>query len=614
MKSYKQKTVFIMADITLFLILAYFFGSTDIGRFCFEKGMKGRLLYFGTTMLAARLISCLIFRLTDIRKWADDYSLGAYIHRFHARYHINRLDIILLMVILAAGGVLRFAGCNWGGTSIFQPDECKLVGSAIEMAQGRHLYSSSFYYPNQFTSKIAAVITYVYSRLTATPVTYEMIQAYFINRYVVAAFGLGSVLLVFLIGNYLKKHLGVIACLLSALYPTYILMAKQVTGDITAFFFLTLLLLFSLRYMEEKRKCFIYFMSMASALATLEKWHGAIGCAYIALVILLNSKHISEVIRKGLFALLCYVINLGIFAPNMVQHFKTAIVDGFINIAVYDGGERPPYFLQLKQYVDQSFLHIAGMIFIILLIIGGAYFVRNFCRQYIIFLLGVLKLLVLCFMNRGFFRWGLEFYLDLLLLAGMGVYLCVRCRYLWVKVLGVLMTLILALDLGTGSLIEVIVAVRSGQDTRLIQEDFCDANGITPDNSLSEYYTGFVPGGWISKKGTIQPDDLTDVLVKRDQIYKTREADFVIVNTKLGDSQAHLTLEEHCPVVKTFESIVPDVFGGAGVLVSEREHSWIDLKLIYSNIQLAEKLLAGGSTGYNIVIYDISGFPICEEK
>lgn len=88
----------------------------------------------------------------------------------------------------------------------------------------------------------------------------------------------------------------------------------------------------------------------------------------------------------------------------------------------------------------------------------------------------------------------------------------------------------------------------------------------------------------------------------------------MIVNTKLGDSQAHLTLEEHCPVVKTFESIVPDVFGGAGVLVSEREHSWIDLKLIYSNIQLAEKLLAGGSTGYNIVIYDISGFPICEEK
>lgn len=547
------------------------------------------------------------------RKGAE-FSWKLYKRQFCERYQCNRLDLSVLAVAVVTGGILRLAGYDWGKTSIFHPDEWNFVNPAMEMVISHNAYqTSTFFYPAQMLSKIAALFIWLYSKFTGTEIViYQTPEAFFIYRVIVAVLGTATIFTCFLIGNSFKRHLGAIVAVLVALYPVYVVQAKHTTGDVAVFFFLSLTMLFSLRYMENRNNIFLVLMTMGAAMATLEKWHGAIGIGYTGFIILLNAGKIKEIFVKGIYALTAYFAWILLLSPNLIFNFKTAIIDGFLNVAVWDGQEGPPYYTMLWNYAKIGIQHYGGIIYLAALFLGLIYIMRYFDKRYMVFLLGILKILILCFINRQFVRWGMELYFDELMLASFGIYWLIQKgkKYKWIYAAGGVMTLIIILSFMSGSMVEVMIATQSYRDTRLTQKCDCAAVGITPDNSVSAYYTGFVPGGITDKTwGFVEQGRLGQYLdIVDGGLYRLEEnIDYAILNiSDIREPELVDLIRKSYPLVLSYEAAYSDAFWDP---LLDSPHSWNDIRLLQNNIDIAIDIYKGASVGRCIEVYDIRQAP-----
>lgn len=567
------------------------------------------------------IIASLSISFVGMKYWRWDERLGSfswknYCEGFKERYHCNAIDGLALSLIAILGGVLRIVGYNWGIVATFQADECKLVEPAMEMARKHTIYQrTSFYYPDQFTSKFASLLIAIYSRFTGTAIDEKtMVEAYFMFRIVVVVCSILTIFTAFLIGNYLEKHLGVVFAGLFSVFPIFINLSKQVTGDTTALFFLSLTILFALRYMEEKKNIFLVMMSMGAAMATLEKWHGAVGIGFIGIVVLLNSRKVKEFFYKGIYALAAYFAWLLLLAPNMMFHLKSAIVDGFINIAVYDNSEGNPFNVMLKNYGMYGIEHVAGFIYIVALGIGCIYIFSHFCKQYTIFLLAIIKIFILCFLNRQFVRWGLELYFVELLIASIGIMWLINRRNAIYRVIGSLICCVTVIDLLSGSLLDVAVATHTQNDTRMVQRVACEQMGATSENTVSAAFTGFVPGGWCDK---VYGDEGTlyvfwgEYFEERDGvIYRTKDnMDYVVMNTEVEGTSWANRLKSVCNSYWEYDPICVDNLDEP---IQSTERTLNDVILIRQNLYLAKQIFEGAMSGRSIIVFDVSDLPYAD--
>ncbi len=605
---------FIVTFMAIAISIAYIAGGNNIiAQFYWSAGAV-RLGMLIVVIVAALFLTRVCFRRYNLEQKISDFSWRNYWTRFRERYHCNIGDGIILVIAMAVGGSLRLMGYDWGVTSIFHPDEWNFVHPAIEMVTSKSIYQmSTYFYPAQFSSKIAAIFIWLYSKCTGTEIAmYYTPQAFFIYRILVSVAGTATILICFLIGNYVREHLGTVFAVLSAVYPVYIWQAKQATGDVVVFCCLCLTMLFSLRYMEEKRNVFLILMTMGAAMATLEKWHGAIGIGYTGFVILLNNRKIKELICKGLYALGMYLAWILLLAPNVVFQLKTAIVDGFINIAVWDGQEGAPYYKMLLNYGKFGIQHYCGIIYLLAMFIGIVYVIHNFDKKYIVFLMGILKILILCLMNRQYVRWGMELYFCEIMLVSMGIcqLLFLEKRRRCLHIIGEFAVLIVALELLSGSMVITMGAVHSENDTRLIQREDCVASGITPDNSISAWYTGFVPGGLTDISwGWVEQGPLEiGLFIENERLYKTSEnIEYAILNiSDMRTPELAEAVRINNPVVFSYNAEYRGTFEGT---LNGLKGSWNDIVLIGENMHAAAAIHRGALLGADIEVYDISEVP-----
>lgn len=606
-----HKGWFVIVGLGVWCVLFYILGGSSAVVAFMNQSFLHKLGVGIILFAVALLMTIGGFWKLGLDKAISEFSWDLWHKQFIKRYHCNRIDTVILILALSGGGILRLAGYDWGITSIFQPDECNLVAPSVAMALSGSVYHNNFYYPAQFLSRISAWLSVFYGRVTGGGLNYQtMPEVYYIFRIMVIITGIITIYVCFLIGNYFRKHLGAIAAVLVSVFPPNILLAKQVTGDVTVLFFLSLTVLFSLRYMEERRSRFLVLMAMGAAMATLEKWHGAVGIGYIGFVILFNSKHIKELFLKGMTAVLSYAAWIFILCPNLVFHFKSAIIDGFVKIAVYDGGKGPAYHQMLFQYGKFGIEHYGGIVYIILIIIGIAYVIRNFTKQYIILLMGILKTLILCFLNRQVMRWGLELYFCGLLLASFGIYwLILTGTKRWTCIAGYCAALILCLDFASGSLVYAAVAAYSENDTRLIQEKDCLAAGITPENTVSAYYTGFSPGGNNYTLGSAIRENFKDYFeIKDGELYRnTERIQYAVVNiSDIRERELEEIIINNCPLIFAYDSIYNDIFWDP---FRPEKVSLNDIRIVYRNVNIVIDVVNGALLGRDINVYDVSDIP-----
>lgn len=604
-----KKFIYTVAVVFFTALVAYEFGNSPFGRMFSARGTLGKLLYLVFCVLSAGALTALLMKKTKIYGLLKEFSFSGEWRRIRERYQIENWHLAVLAVILLGGGILRFAGIDWGITSVFQPDEAKLVWPAAEMADALYPYHAEYGYPNQLVSKLASLLIALHSRITGISPIVAVMDNFVIFRWVVAAFGTAAIITAFLIGNYLQKHLGIILAALVAFFPEYIILSKQVTGDVTAFFFLNCLLLAGFHYQQNPdKKRYVLWMSLMAAAATMEKWHAAVGCFYIAAVIIYSCrKKVSVIFRQGIMALAGYVGGCFLIAPNALWDLK-GFISGVVYMYTYDKQETALFLSNFRSYTN-IVKQYTGVFFGILCIFGIWYLCKSWKKEYLLVLLGIFKWLAVSMLNRAMPRWTLEFYFIVLFFCALGLYGLLKNRYKLLRLIGGAAGSLTLGCLLAGSVLGMVVAVCSGQDTRLLQQQFCEENGINIDNSIYDYYTAWAPGGTCTTKPEGEWVKLVSSLVEEDSVlYVTVEdKEYAIDNIGEADSEETGHLDENCPILWEDKGISKDIFRRP---VTSIEGSRWETILIRNNFRQIKAVLEGGSIGPEIVVYDIRNLPV----
>jgi len=606
--SYKIKhTHFFVFLLFICMILSsYFFGGYERLVKYLNNHTYIKLVFPIFIYVFSHIITFVLYSLLDIDSKLNEYSLKEEKNRFIERYNLKIVDVLVTFFVFVCGLISRLLGYNWGIVSSFQPDEGHMAGPALDMAINNSLYQTmEFYYPAQFVSKIQSFFIVLAAKNDGIMLTSDYVNGYFVCRIITAIFGALTILSAFLVGNYLKKHLGTIFAILVAVFPVYNNLAKQVTGDVTVCFFLSLLVLFSLQYKDTKRRRYIVLMTMVAAMATLEKWHGAVGIGYVGFVILIsNIRSIKDILTKGLSALCLYFIWIGLFAPNLLFNLKSAIVDGFIGVAVYDGGSKPGFINQFVFYLKAGFLDNAGIVYLALIIFGIICSIKLFKDKMVMFILPLAKFFILCLMNRGFQRWGLEIYFFEILLASVAIWYLLNSSKKYVKIMGSILGSVVCLEMLIGAIVFDSVALHSYNDTRTVQLNDMLERDIAFDQIYSENYTAYKPGN-INNWGYDATDSYSEILcIDGDNLFRIKDVNFIANNVERYEEEWDIILDNNCDKILEYDARYSDTFQYSTDLC------WNDIKKITHDLAVIEELDDGILIGRDISVYDISDIPL----
>lgn len=540
-------------------------------------------------------------------------------------YNLNKLDVILISVITACGGVMRIIGFDWGRVASWQADERKLTDAPINMVNYHIPYLVDVYYPNQFISKIVAVVVYICKKVMNVQLdTASSVWVTFVFRIIVGLCGTATIFVAFLIGNHFRKHLGCVFALLVAIYPYYIDLSKQVTGDVTVLMFLAVVMLASVRYIECRGDRYFWMMAAAAAMATMEKWHGAVGIGYIGVVLIICSNSIRDYVIKGFKAVGIYLLTLLIIAPNVIADPVRTINDGFINIAVYDGSEGAGYFDLLGEYIQYGHEYVFGFFGLVVMVVGAVWIIRNIDRRFVFLLLGPLKVMCLCFLNRSFPRWGFELYFSELFIASVGIGLpfmeaervkSKSLRYAVSSVISIF-ALIMMASMCSSSWLTIVASVSNDKDSRLIQREDCRKLGITPDNMASQYYSGFAPASRCDSEYPgleIKTDvDWEDYIysVDGDLYRKNYKPEYICLCPSHYEEDRELQIllnKKRAAKILEYNTVCSDVFFTP---FSYGRATLNEFDIISNNASLIKQIQQGALIGEDITIYDLTVVPV----
>ena len=406
----------------------------------------------------------------------------------------NRNFYALLLILVIA--LINFSiGFYWGETSVFEPDESKLVEPLREMVESKTLVHGTWAYPAMASTKVLAIILIFVSKFYHL----DPIQYYHVNRFFYAVIGMGIVYLTWVIIRKIKSERFSLALTsIMAICPIWVKYSKEVTGDIPALFFSLLVLLMAQYYVKMPKIRYLVLMSMFAACSTLEKWHGAWTCLFIAIcVILLYKKDIRKILESGIIACSAYFTSIVLLAPNIIVDFRR-LLSGIEFTYVYDGMiENPP----LLSYPVYFFSHL-GIISVIIIGIGVYKVLFSTDENadlsyYIVYLFSPICMFAFWFImvRVTFERWGCGVYWGLLLLTMDGISFLMHSQKKNVKIFGcIAVTLIIACYISESILLNLI-ATHTYNDGRIVGEQVLADLGANDSNTLSDYYTPLSPGG-----------------------------------------------------------------------------------------------------------------------
>ena len=533
-------------------------------------------------------------------------------------YKISGIGIFII-AIMVISFIMYLLGYDWGKTSVFQPDEAKLVNPLIKMVENETLVHSDWAYPAMLSSKLLAWVMILFKNVF----NYNELSYYYANRIMYAFIATGSVFFTWTIIKKIRSEkTAAVAVVLFAFCPIWIRYSKQVTGDMPALFFSLGVLLISLSYVKSRGFCNLFFMSILAACSTLEKWNGAWVCFYIAFIVILcayKNKSLKIVLLDGVAAFSSYIVGLFLLAPNLIVDLH-GLVDGIYFTYVYDGTKQYP---QITAYPMYFFSHL-GVVSVLITLIG-IYIVfvekrtKNTMQHYAVYFFSFVSLIVYwAIMTRTTFeRWGWGVYWGIIIFLAEGICYLISSDKQWLKYVGVF-TLIadLACFVTEDVWIELL-AVNSEKDSRIVGESILESVGATVDNTLSDYYTPFCPGG-IRLYGNgevifVSKPETTDFAVEIDGTpYLTTDGNFKYI--VIGSYSSSMQDGYGYQVVKKYGKLVAEVEAEPEFSDVFRMHpdisrwSWLELDTIRNNLNTVKEVLESDVTGLSFFVYDVSEF------
>lgn len=531
-------------------------------------------------------------------------------------YNITSLDRLMFYVILVISAVTRILGYDWGAGMTFHPDESEVTHYPSIMAQNNTLLSGGVYYPAQISGKILTVLYEVYGLLAKCfGWTYSDLVCNHIARILIALFSVGTVVCIYYIGNHLKKHAGTIAAMIAAVFPPFVQMAHCVTGDPIVGFFACLCIICAFYYYaEEKGGKWLVAMAILTAMAGLEKYNGLAMCGFIAVVVIskaIQGKQVDfiKIIKDGVIAVFGVAASIVLIAPNLVVHYQS-VIEGILYVTYGFEEDGSNTFIQSFYQYMMEFTSYAGVLCLIMLLLGLVFLMKTWKKEYCIFSMGLIIMIAMCLQNRVCLRWGYIFYTCFIIIIGIAIVMLynysVEKRNMILKTaLGVIVILILANNTAGTMLIDTVYA-SSGQDTRVASGEWCEEQGIAPLDCIYDNYTCFNPGS--IAKNPVEWITIQERLEKIDGGYyiNTLGRKYAVANISRNGMRDYLMGLEEVASFWTgcaFNGFSVDLYHNFSKNIYEANNIVKSLKLVKG---IWEKQIY---FGYDTVIYDISSLP-----
>ena len=534
----------------------------------------------------------------------------------------EKKNFLIVACIVFIGFLLRILGYNWGKTSTFQPDESLFLAGVFDLIEKpSYFIYDRWIYPTQVSTKLVGWAIIVFQKLTG--ITLSTVKCYFVYRIYNCFIGAGTIIVAYFLGKKMMSdsRFGYLVALVVSIFPPYIRMAKQVTGDIPVLFFTMLSILASLYYLETKEKRYLILMSVFGAFATMEKWHGAVIICYIALcAIVLYKKNIKQILIEAVIAAPTFALTMIAIAPNILLNISDVIEQMTYAKDYNGGGSIQP----ITDYIF-GFLNYSGLFCLVFCIIGLVYLIKTRRLSYMPVVAGMINWIALwLLMNRTQERWAMGIYFFQVLLLASGNYASFKfiksrewdaeqiAKKKLLECISVVCCVLVFASYFSYACYITLNSCSSDQDVRIVGESVLADLGGNLDNTISEMYTSYCPG--CARDGGIATNlDIYSVGCDEEGPYVTVEgAKYICLSGRADDPYINDLLDENATLVFEADINVGDLFWeewGKG--------KWYlpEIYTLVKNFKEIGKLTSGGYIGAydGLKIYDISSFRYVED-
>jgi len=406
-----------------------------------------------------------------------------------------------LAAILVIATVVRVVGSRWGLPMLLHPDEWAVVDGVIDMARRNSFEPPWLLRPDHVEMKLDYLAFAGYAQLfrgMSTEAAFALDPApfYVIARLMTAAFGVGTVVLAYLIGRRLTPLVGLVAAGLFAIFPPFVRHAHFATPDVPLTFALMLMIYALMRYLATASWASLLTASFAVAMAIAIKYPGGIGALTIALVVVLaavRDRSWLRILTHGVGSAAGVVGFLFLISPVLFTNISGVRAELEIQAAgdrfgMEDLGLGGNLWYYLSQYA-----HASGLLLLALALVGLIVVVRRREVETVTWLTGVMVWVALSTMSMHWERWGFPMYVTPMLLAAVGLATLIErfwsAKARWFPVT-VAVAVFAQLLIGTAAVLAGLLA----PDTRAPALAFAQERGIRADNSAFEGYSPFLPG------------------------------------------------------------------------------------------------------------------------
>ncbi len=436
----------------------------------------------------------------------------------------GRLYFIMPVLIIALALLLRIVGADWGMPhSDLHPDEGLIFSQAYQCALNRDFEVHDYYRPNHVSIKINTLLYVGIQELYFAPRGEDdFSHNYYGNfalfttasRVLTALFGVGTVILAYLIGLFWGRKQALFAALLFAVFPSFIEHSHYITPDMPLLFFMMGVLWAALCYQKKPSVSWLFWMSFFAALAACEKYPGAYGCVVIAVAVCaVHMKKPVMIVKNGCLAILFFVLGILAVSPVLLLDLRTVLeVMAGQNKQYHLGADGLNFGETLFFYLKTTAVGMG-----LLLTVSSLYgVVKSFLknrRPTIILLTFFAYIVPVSTLKIHWERYTLPIYAVGLLFGAVGAF------YLLEDVQGFLKDKASAYLLAAYSLFFLLpacsllagAAAVTGSflapDSRIILQDVFAEMGITDENTVNDCNTPLDPGGYYGAFGEFEEGD-----------------------------------------------------------------------------------------------------------
>jgi len=444
-------------------------------------------------------------------------------------------ELIIIASIFCFSMLIRIIGLMHGFPLLTHPDEAISLYPVLKMTSERWLNPGVFNRPDQIMSYLNLVylniISFIqYGEDFAIAFLKHTLNFYFYARILISFLGSLIPVLAYKIGKELKSGSALIIALVFTFFPSYTLHSLYITPDIPITLFTLVVMFFTIRYLNENNRKFIYFATVFAAINTAEKYPGLISLGIVFLGILINNLEHSELsikarlfrlIKQVLIMTLVFIGVLFIVAPFLFIEYKN-VIDAllFESRGTHLGADNLGWWGNLSFYI-QSFSSWTNILTVIWVGLGIFTLFKSKDKVGYILFYGVFYSVIMSALSLHWERWALPMYITPLLLTSIGISFTWRqakrvpkVKYIAIAIICVFFFYQLVFTIYTPIKMSYL-------DTRVKALDYCHDHNITTENTIFEGYTPLYPQG---------PLTIFNINTKQSET-----VDYIILSSKMFD-------------------------------------------------------------------------------